>query len=65
MSLHARFQLRLRQFSLDVDLRCEVDGVTALLGPSGSGKTTLLRCIAGLERPDNADAIWVKGRNLT
>ncbi|UCF93375.1 MAG: ABC transporter ATP-binding protein [Desulfobacterales bacterium] len=36
-----------------------------LLGPSGCGKTTTLRCIAGLEKPDNDDAIWIKGRNIT
>ena len=36
-----------------------------LLGPSGCGKTTTLRCIAGLETPDNDDAIWIKDRNIT
>ena len=36
-----------------------------LLGPSGCGKTTTLRCIAGLETPDNDDAIWIKNRNIT
>lgn len=36
-----------------------------MLGPSGCGKTTTLRCIAGLERPDNDDAIWIGGRNMT
>ncbi len=36
-----------------------------LLGPSGCGKTTTLRCVAGLERPDNDNAIWLKGRNIT
>ena len=36
-----------------------------MLGPSGCGKTTTLRCIAGLERPDNDDAIWIRGRNMT
>ncbi len=36
-----------------------------LLGPSGCGKTTTLRCIAGLEQPDNDDAVWIKGRNIT
>jgi multiple sugar transport system ATP-binding protein len=49
----------------DVDLQIEASELLVLLGPSGCGKTTTLRCIAGLERPDNADAIWVKGRNLT
>ena len=49
----------------DVDLEIEAGEPLVLLGPSGCGKTTTLRCIAGLERPDNEDAIWVKGRNLT
>jgi multiple sugar transport system ATP-binding protein len=49
----------------DVNLEIQAGELLVLLGPSGCGKTTTLRCIAGLERPDNADAIWVKGRNLT
>ena len=49
----------------DVNLEIEAGELLVLLGPSGCGKTTTLRCIAGLERPDNEDAIWVKGRNLT
>jgi multiple sugar transport system ATP-binding protein len=49
----------------DVNLAIDAGELLVLLGPSGCGKTTTLRCIAGLERPDNADAIWVKGRNLT
>jgi multiple sugar transport system ATP-binding protein len=49
----------------DVDLEIAQGELLVLLGPSGCGKTTTLRCIAGLERPDNPDAIWVKGRNLT
>jgi multiple sugar transport system ATP-binding protein len=49
----------------DVNLDIEAGELLVLLGPSGCGKTTTLRCIAGLERPDNEDAIWVKGRNLT
>nr|WP_281376963.1 ABC transporter ATP-binding protein [Deinobacterium chartae] len=31
-----------------LDVRLEVQGLTALLGPSGSGKTSLLRALAGL-----------------
>lgn len=46
----ARFRLAWPGFTLDVDLKLPLSGVTALFGPSGSGKTTLLRCIAGLER---------------
>ena len=49
----------------DVHLEIEPGELVVLLGPSGCGKTTTLRCIAGLERPDNDDAIWVNGRNMT
>lgn len=52
-SLHkltARFRHGYPAFSLDVDVRLPMRGVTALFGPSGSGKTTLLRLIAGLEK---------------
>ena len=49
-AIHARFRMNFPSFTLDVDLRLPVRGVTALFGHSGSGKTTLLRCIAGLER---------------
>ncbi len=48
--LEAKFQARLGDFSLDVDLQLPGRGVIALFGHSGSGKTTLLRSIAGLER---------------
>ena len=49
----------------DVDLDIQQGELLVLLGPSGCGKTTTLRCIAGLEAPDNDDAIIVRGRNLT
>lgn len=38
-------------FSLSVQAELPLSGVSALFGPSGSGKTLTLRCIAGLERP--------------
>ena len=41
-------------FTLQVALDLPPRGITALFGPSGSGKTTLLRCVAGLERPQQA-----------
>lgn len=41
-------------FSLDVDLSLPGKGVTVLFGHSGSGKTTVLRCVAGLERAQQA-----------
>ena len=49
----------------DVNLEIAQGELLVLLGPSGCGKTTTLRCIAGLENPDNADAIWVNGENMT
>jgi multiple sugar transport system ATP-binding protein len=49
----------------DVNLDIGPGELLVLLGPSGCGKTTTLRCIAGLENPDNDDAIWVRGRNMT
>lgn len=49
----------------NVNLEIAEGELLVLLGPSGCGKTTALRCIAGLEIPDNADAIWIKGRNVT
>ena len=51
------FRLRLKRgtaFTLDVEERIPLNGITALSGPSGSGKTTLLRALAGLD--GDADA---------
>ncbi|WP_426234300.1 molybdenum ABC transporter ATP-binding protein [Pseudomonas sp. TWP3-2] len=52
--IDARLKLAYSGFSLDVDLKLPGRGVTALFGQSGSGKTTCLRCIAGLERAEQA-----------
>jgi ABC-type sulfate/molybdate transport systems ATPase subunit len=49
--LHALAVKKLRDITLDVDLRCTT-GVTVIVGPSGAGKTTLLRIIAGLDELD-------------
>ena len=49
VSFHYVF--RRTEFSLDVDLKIPMQGITGIFGESGSGKTTLLRCIAGLEQP--------------
>ena len=49
----------------DVDLEIPGGELLVMLGPSGCGKTTTLRCIAGLEHPDNDDAIWLQGQNMT
>jgi len=49
-----RVLLRRAGFMLDVDLTLPDQGVTAILGPSGCGKTSLLRCVAGLDRAEQA-----------
>ncbi|RMF85417.1 MAG: ABC transporter ATP-binding protein, partial [Nitrospinota bacterium] len=59
------FQRGAVQACKNVNLEVGEGELMVLLGPSGCGKTTTLRCIAGLERPDNDDAIWIKGRNVT
>lgn len=61
--IDARLKLAYSGFGLDVDLKLPGRGVTALFGQSGSGKTTCLRCIAGLERAEQAfvrinDEVW-------
>jgi len=43
-----------RPFRLDVNATLPGQGITAIFGRSGSGKTTLLRCIAGLQRSQEA-----------
>ncbi|AMS22055.1 molybdenum ABC transporter ATP-binding protein [Pseudomonas synxantha] len=58
-----RLRLKYSAFALDVDLQLPGRGVTALYGHSGSGKTTCLRCVAGLERAEEAfvqinDEVW-------
>ena len=54
---HIRLTLPLAAFELQVDLRLPARGISVLFGASGSGKTSLLRCVAGLQRPQNA---WVQ-----
>ncbi len=60
--LRALVVKRLRDFTLDLDLRCPA-GVTVVVGPSGSGKTTMLRLIAGLDEVDRGE-IAIDGRVL-
>ena len=52
--LQLRFQLSRQDFHLAVDLQLPSSGITVFFGPSGSGKTSVLRCVAGLERPQQA-----------
>ncbi|MEP6824504.1 MAG: molybdenum ABC transporter ATP-binding protein [Ramlibacter sp.] len=61
-----RLALQRPAFRLEADLVLPARGITALFGPSGSGKTTLLRCVAGLERADDAfvriaGSVWQDG----
>jgi len=52
--IHARLKVARDDFTLDVDLHLPGRGVSALFGASGSGKTTCLRCLAGLEKAEDA-----------
>ncbi len=52
--LQLRLQLSRQDFHLAVDLQLPSSGITVFFGPSGSGKTSVLRCVAGLERPQQA-----------
>lgn len=52
--IRIRLRLARRAFVLDIDLELPTDGITVLFGASGCGKTSLLRCVAGLERADDA-----------
>lgn len=58
MTIEARLRLDRGDFSLDVDLKLPIRGVTALFGPSGAGKTTVLRCIAGLEQAPGGRVVF-------
>jgi ABC-type sulfate/molybdate transport systems ATPase subunit len=60
--LRAQVVKRLRDITLDVDVRCAA-GVTVIVGPSGAGKTTLLRIVAGLEEIDRG-CVSIGGRIL-
>lgn len=62
-SLNIAFTLPLASFDLKVDTSLPGQGVTVVYGPSGSGKTSFLRCVAGLEKPQQAqikmgDVVW-------
>ena len=56
-------------FSLKLNNRLPLQGVTSLFGRSGCGKTTLLRAIAGLDRHAGAqvqfaDTVWQQGNTF-
>lgn len=58
-------EIALDDFTLALDERVSLDGVTAVFGPSGSGKTSLLNLVAGFLRPDRGeiafgDNVWAK-----
>lgn len=62
-TLQFTYQLKRVDFTLDVSFKAPLRGITAIFGHSGSGKSTLLRCIAGLEKADQAylqlgDDVW-------
>ena len=44
-----------------ISLRCQPGEFISLLGPSGAGKTTLLRLMAGLDRPDQGEVVYIDG----
>lgn len=50
----ASFHLKLATFELKAQLELPASGFSVIAGSSGSGKTLLMRCIAGLERPQQA-----------
>lgn len=55
-SLTLDFSLELDGFSLQPDVRTEVDRLS-FFGPSGSGKSLLMDCIAGVRAPDTGGIV--------
>lgn len=53
-TIRMRYAINREAFSLDVDVSVPGRGITGVFGTSGAGKTMLLRCIAGLEKPEQA-----------
>ena len=60
MKLQVAGEVARGDFTLRVDLDCDLEGVIALVGASGSGKSTLLRLIAGFE-PEAPARVRVDG----
>ncbi|HNP36276.1 MAG TPA: molybdenum ABC transporter ATP-binding protein [Woeseiaceae bacterium] len=53
-SIEFRYLVEQAGFTLDIEGRFALQGITGVFGPSGSGKTSLLRCMAGLASPSAA-----------
>ena len=53
-------EIALDDFTLALDTRVPLNGVTAVFGPSGSGKTSLLNLVAGFLRPDRGEILFGK-----
>ncbi|MDY0072764.1 MAG: molybdenum ABC transporter ATP-binding protein [Thauera sp.] len=58
-----RLHLPRASYQLQLEVELAGRGITVLFGPSGSGKTSVLRCVAGLERAEDAlvrigDHVW-------
>lgn len=45
-------------FSLSIDAKIDLSGITAIFGKSGAGKSSLLRIIAGLDKLPNAHVVF-------
>ena len=63
-------EIALDDFTLALDTRVPLNGVTAVFGPSGSGKTSLLNLVAGFLRPDRGEILfgetaWARARPKT
>ncbi len=58
----AAMRTRLREFTVDIDVRLDAETLV-IVGPSGCGKTTTLRMLAGLLNPDEG-RIVLDGRTL-
>lgn len=68
-TLTVQLTVKRANFSLQLNEKVPLHGVTALFGRSGCGKTTLLRAIAGLDCHPNAhisfgDMQWQQGKHF-